>query len=483
MDYTDSNTKSHGSKESPGANYFIYQGLVTMAGCVVAFLTSAAMGYTSPALSSMRADPHFSITREQESWVGAVMPAGALVGSLAAGPLMNHLGRRLTQLYIVCPFILAWALIATGKGIGVVVAGRVLCGACVGVAMSVRIVYMAEIIQFDLRRIFNPIITCVTQLGMLVSFVAGQWLSWRGLAWLGVVYVIPLLPLLLILPETPYHLTRTGRRDESLAVLSMIRRTTEEAELEQEQIDKSCHVRNEGNNTWQKSIGTLAAPSNMWPVGVGLALMVAQQTTGITAVYFFASTILSPGNDGGGNQKTGYINVVMGVVNFLGTILSIYGIRYYRRRSLLQMSSSMIVASLLVLALFFWVQESGEIYPSDVGNSWSYVPTIALLTYILGFNMGWGGIPFVFIIEGMPSWIRGQATSVLIATHWGMAFLVSKTFMWSLATLGSSTTFLAFAIVTAINNHLILRAMPETYRKTTAHMNQVYLDAVAKKEQ
>lgn len=233
----------------------------------------------------------------------------------------------------------------------------------------------------------------------------------------------------------------------------------------------------------------MAAPPNAWPVGVGLALMAAQQTTGITAVYFFASTILSPGDEGGGGgsgsggQKTGFVTVVMGTVNLLGTMLSVYGNYHYKRRSLLLLSSRMIVASLFILALFFWAQESGQVYPSEVARQWSFVPMIALLAYVLGFNMGWRAIPFVFIVEGMPSWIRGQATSILTATHWGMAFFVSKTFMWSLATFGSSTTFLAYAIVTVINTHFILRVMPETFRRTTAQMNQLYLDTAAKKKQ
>lgn len=45
---------------------------------------------------------------------------------------------------------------------------------------------------------------------MLVSFALGQALSWRGLARLGASLSLLPVPLLLLLPETPQHLTRTG---------------------------------------------------------------------------------------------------------------------------------------------------------------------------------------------------------------------------------------------------------------------------------
>lgn len=45
---------------------------------------------------------------------------------------------------------------------------------------------------------------------MLVSFALGQALSWRGLAQLGASLSLLPVPLLLLLPETPQHLTRTG---------------------------------------------------------------------------------------------------------------------------------------------------------------------------------------------------------------------------------------------------------------------------------
>lgn len=46
--------------------------------------------------------------------------------------------------------------------------------------------------------------------GMLVSFAVGQVLSWRGLAMLGATLSLLPVVVLLLLPETPQHLTRTG---------------------------------------------------------------------------------------------------------------------------------------------------------------------------------------------------------------------------------------------------------------------------------
>ncbi|KAK7080270.1 hypothetical protein SK128_019861, partial [Halocaridina rubra] len=64
------------------------------------------MGYTSPALPSMKEDAHFSITEDDESWIGSVMPASALIGSLLAGPLLDTFGRRRTFMFLAIPFMI-----------------------------------------------------------------------------------------------------------------------------------------------------------------------------------------------------------------------------------------------------------------------------------------------------------------------------------------------------------------------------------------
>ncbi|XP_042874103.1 facilitated trehalose transporter Tret1-like [Penaeus japonicus] len=456
--------------------HILYQVMAATAVGVATLVASLAMGYTSPALPSMRADPQFSITEEEESWVGAVMPACALLGSMVTGPMVDSLGRRTTLIVLCVPFVMSWVMIAMASGVGGVVLGRMVGGVCVGVQAVAGSVFMPEVVQLDLRDAMAFFPAVLGNLGLLVSFAAGQYLTWRGLAWLGAALCVPMALLLFPLPETPHHLTRTGRKEESLAALRKLRCTAEQAEKEQEEISTSCSGRDEGQSV---SVWDIVRPPNQWPVGVAAALMLTQQATGINAVVFYASTILETGGSGMGG---GSASVLLGVVNFLGAFVGMFAMATYKRRSLITASTVVLLISLLTLSFFFWAQEAGGSY-SEMAEGLGMLPVVALLAYMVGFAVGWGPVPWIFLGEGMPSNVRGIAVAVVVALNWASAFLVTKTFAWSVATLGTHTTFLAYAAVTGVSAALIHGVMPETYGKSMLEMDRLYVEAHKKKEE
>lgn len=214
-------------------------------------------------------------------------------------------------------------------------------------------------------------------------------------------------------------------------------------------------------------------PPNLWAVGVAAALMLAQQATGLNAVVFFASSILEVGGDALGGGAT----PLLGLVNLLGSVAGVYLLARCRRRRLLRVSTAVLVASLLTLALFFRDQETGGAMAKAV----PFVPTAALLVYMLGCGLGWRPLPWVFLAEGMPSRVRGKAVAAVVAIHWASTFLVTKTFGWSLATVGAHYTFLGYAVATGVSAALILPLMPETFGRSAAQMDLLYLQATYKK--
>ena len=83
----------------------------------------------------------------------------------------------------------------------------------------------------------------------------------------------------------------------------------------------------------------------------------------------------------------------------------------------------------------------------------------------------------------MPSQVRGKAAAVVVGVNWGFAFIITKTFGWSLASLGSAMTFLGYAVMTAAITTFLLPYMPETFQKSTAEMDKLYLETADKKRQ
>jgi facilitated trehalose transporter len=82
-----------------------------MAAIAVSFgslIVGLASAYTSPAIASMN-EPNstlfIELEGEEASWIGSLMPLGALVGGILGGTLVEKVGRKRTILGTAIPFI------------------------------------------------------------------------------------------------------------------------------------------------------------------------------------------------------------------------------------------------------------------------------------------------------------------------------------------------------------------------------------------
>jgi MFS family permease len=83
--------------------------------------------------------------------IGSALAAGSVVGSLIAGPISNRFGRK-PAIAFACLWWLAGTAVQTAvNGFGMLIAGRLLNGVCVGITSSQVPVYLAEIAKKEKR--------------------------------------------------------------------------------------------------------------------------------------------------------------------------------------------------------------------------------------------------------------------------------------------------------------------------------------------
>lgn len=66
--------------------------------------------------------------------------------------------------------------------------------------------------------------------------------------------------------------------------------------------------------------------SLLWPMIIGILMMLAQQFSGINAAMFFSTKIF---RDAGLGDNAVYATLVMGVINVLMTIISVYLVKFF----------------------------------------------------------------------------------------------------------------------------------------------------------
>ncbi|XP_058125935.1 facilitated trehalose transporter Tret1 [Anopheles ziemanni] len=444
--------------EEPVAKCTLSQVLAALTVSLGSLVVGFSSAYTSPALVSMenRNITSFEVTKQEGSWVGGIMPLAGLAGGILGGPMIEYLGRKNTILATATPFIIAWLLIACASHITMVLVGRALSGLCVGIASLSLPVYLGETVQPEVRGTLGLLPTAFGNIGILLCFVAGNYLEWSGLAFLGATLPIPFLLLMFLIPETPRWYVSRNREDRARKALQWLRGRKADVEPELKGISKSHQeaIRHASNN----AILDLLKKANLKPLSISLGLMFFQQMSGINAVIFYTVTIFKAAESGLDEKIS---TIIVGIVNFIATFIATVLIDRAGRKMLLYISDVAMIVTLMTLGGFFYMKDNGH----DVSNI-GWVPLTAFVVFVLGFSLGFGPIPWLMMGEILPGKIRGSAASVATAFNWTCTFVVTKTFPDISASLGMSGAFWMFGSVSLVGLLFVILYVPETQGKS-----------------
>ncbi|XP_032529147.2 facilitated trehalose transporter Tret1-like isoform X2 [Danaus plexippus] len=410
--------------------------------------------YTSPALVTMENSTTISVTEEQASWVGGLMPLAALAGGVLGGPLVDYIGRRKTILLTAVPFFVGWILIATARIVHLVLIGRAICGLCVGIGSLAFPVYLGETIQPEVRGTLGLFPTAIGNIGILICYIAGKYLDWSQLAYLGASLPIPFLILMFMIPETPRWYMLRGRNEEARKALQWLR--GKNTKIDNEMRDIALSDAEVDSDLKFKDILKM---KYLKSILIALGLMLFQQLSGINAVIFYTVKIFNmSGSSVDGNLST----IIVGLVNFISTFVATALIDRTGRKILLYISSVTMTVTLIVLGTFFYVRDTLHMNVTNLG----WLPLTSVMFYLLGFSLAFGPIPWLMMGEILPAKIRGGAASMITAFNWLCTFAVTKTFHNILVAIGPAGTFWLFGCICFVGLFFVIVFVPETRGKS-----------------
>lgn len=272
------------------------------------------------------------------------MPLAGLAGGISGGPLIEYLGRRNTILATAIPFIVSWLLIACAVNVGMVLAGRAMAGFCVGVASLSLPVYLGETIQPEVRGTLGLLPTAFGNIGILVCFVAGTYMDWSMLAFLGGALPAPFLILMFLIPETPRWYVSRNREDRARKALTWLRGKQADVEPELKGLMRS--QADADRQATKNQLMELLKRNNLKPLSISLGLMFFQQFSGINAVIFYTVQIFK---DAGSTIDGNICTIIVGVVNFIATFIATVLIDRLGRK----VKKSLIIKKLLRRSFYF----------------------------------------------------------------------------------------------------------------------------------
>lgn len=184
-----------------------------------------------------------------------------------------------------------------------------------------------------------------------------------------------------------------------------------------------------------------------------------QQLTGYIAIIFYSKTIFEQSNN---FISSNTASIIYAAVQVVLSIFSSFIVDISGRRPLLIISLVGSSFSLFGNGAFLYLKNCTDV---DI-SSFSFIPLLALVSYIIMFSIGLVTIPFVIIGEMFPTNVKAFASCVLEIYFAVLVTIVSKFFHWSSNSFGMHVPFLSFAVFSLVGVFFVIFVVPETKGKT-----------------
>jgi hypothetical protein len=180
--------------------------------------------------------------------------------------------------------------------------------------------------------------------------------------------------------------------------------------------------------------------------GIVMAVMVA--LTGINAIFFYAPTIFE--NTGFKSQKE-LMTMLLGVFNFLCTVLAVGIVERVSHKALLVFGLSTQAFSLTLLGIAVqWI-------PGDIGH---WIGFVCMFLNVLGFAVGPGIVFWILVVQIFPESIRSQGASVVNLLQWTENFALSLVYPPIVDAIPIQYTFWFFAVISIVTCVLLSGLLP-----------------------
>lgn len=406
---------------------------------------------------------------------------GCIIGGIFSGYVSRWLGRKKGLILAAILFLISalgssapeFLVAPIGQGdhtfSNLFIMYRLIGGVGVGLASMLSPLYIAEIAPAKIRGKLVSLNQLAIVAGfMIVYFVnyfiskgggSDEWLNAIGWRYMFASELIPaglFLIFLLFVPDTPRSLMLKKKPEQALSVLNKVNGSTD-AKVIFAQITKSLNQQTSGKLL---SFGWLV-------IIIGVLLSIFQQFVGINVVLYYAPEIfkkIDPNTDG-----ALLLTIIVGVVNFLFTIIAIKTVDKYGRKPLMIIGAGGMAISMVSLGFVFFSGATG------------YLALICMMFYVASFAVSWGPVTWVLLSEIFPNKIRGKAMAIAVAAQWISNYLVSLTFpmmddnTYLTAQFNNGFAYWIYGIMGVFAFIFVWKFVPETKGKSLEEMEELWV--------
>ncbi|XP_069820197.1 solute carrier family 2, facilitated glucose transporter member 11-like isoform X2 [Dendropsophus ebraccatus] len=402
------------------------------------------------------------------SVIASVFTIGGLLGTIIGGHAAVKLGRKQALLVNNVVAILAALFLGIAKPAGLfelLIVGRFLIGINAGVGMCVQPLYLGEVAPKKIRGLTSVGINIFLTLGILsgqiigLREVLGGENSWSLLLSSCAIPALIQLVTLPWFPESPRYLLIEKKNEYQCQKALRSFYGSHHYQMEMEDIQKESHALN--GEKQKKILELFFDRSVKWQLITIIVANVGQQLCGINAIYFYAQYVFQ--KCGIPTENIPYVTLGTGVSECMTALTCGLLIDRAGRRVLIIGGYALMALFCLVLTLTLTFQDSYAWVP--------YFSMAAVLTFILSFGLGPGGVTNTLTAELFTQSARTGAYMIGGSVNWMSFFVIGMVFPFIVNGL-NQYCFLFFFVTCVLIAGFIYLVVPETKNKSFLDIKQ-----------
>ncbi|KAL6975678.1 hypothetical protein U1Q18_024473 [Sarracenia purpurea var. burkii] len=403
------------------------------------FLFGYHIGVMNGPIVSIARELGFEGNSFLEGLVVSIFIAGAFIGSISCGSLVDKLGCRRTFQVDTIPLILGAIVSGQAHSLDEILLGRFLVGVGIGVNTVLVPIYISEVSPTKYRGSLGTLSQISTCLGIIASLFLGipsendpHW--WRTMLYIASVPGFILSLGMQFAVDSPRWLCKVGRLEDSKEVIRNLWGPSEvDKAIEEFQSVMTCG----GGDSESRWLELLEKPHSRVAF-IGGALFVLQQFAGINGVLYFSSLTFQDV----GITSSALASLYIGLSNFAGSLCALYLMDKQGRKRLL-------VGSYfgMAISMFLVVYAISSPMDEELSHTLSILGT---LLYIFTFATGAGPVTGLIIPELSSSRTRGKIMSFSFSVHWVCNFLVGLFFLELVEKFGVAPVYTSFGGVSLL---------------------------------
>ena len=403
---------------------------------------------------------------------------GCLIGAMVAGALADRFGRK--PLLIVAAVLFTVSAIATGlfNNFTLFNVARFVGGVGIGVASALSPMYIAEVSPSGIRgklvslnqmtivlgilaaqianwQIAEPVPQTFTQADILTSW-NGQ-MGWRWMFWAEALPATLFLILAFFIPESPRWQALHGFVGKARETLGKVGG----ADYADTEIDAITRAAEDDRLQERGGLRALFSRRYMPVLVLGIFIAVFQQWCGTNVIFNYAQEIFSAAGYAVGDVL--FNIVITGIANVIFTIVALYTVDRWGRRSLMLFGAGGLGIIYLVLGTCYHFHVTG------------FFMVILVVAAISCYAMSLGPVTWVLLSEIFPNRVRGVAMATCTFALWAGCCTLTFSFPSLNATLGSSGTFWIYSAICLCGFAFFMRRCPETKGKSLEQLERELL--------